>query len=71
MGQEVHLQAYSFKTPFGSTLQAWDLSDISDTYITEIGVYDNVGNMLAVAKPDRPIKKPKNEPVALNLVLKV
>ncbi len=59
-----------FKTPFGDTLQAWDLSNISDTYITEIGIYDNTNNLLAVAKPDRPIKKPKDEPVTLTLKLK-
>ena len=47
-----------------------DLSSISDTYITEIGIYDNTNNLLAVAKPDRPIKKPKDEPVTLTLKLK-
>ena len=59
-----------FKTPFGDMLQAWDLSDISDTYITEVGLYDNTNNLLAIAKPDRPIKKPKNQPVTLTLKLK-
>ena len=59
-----------FKTPFGDTLQAWDLSNVSDTYITEIGIFDNVNNLLAIAKPDRPIKKPKDEPVTLTLKLK-
>lgn len=59
-----------FRTPFGDMLQAWDLSDISDTYITEVGLYDNTNNLLAIAKPDRPIKKPKNQPVTLTLKLK-
>jgi len=59
-----------FKTPFGDVNQIWDLSDISSSYITEIGLYDGQDRLLAIAKPDRPIKKTKNTPVNLTLKLK-
>lgn len=59
-----------FKTPFGDVNQVWDLSDVSSSYITEIGLYDAQNRLLAVAKPDRPIKKDKNTPVTLTLKLK-
>ena len=50
--------------------KVWDLSNASSAFITEIGLYDNSGMLVAVAKPDRPIKKPKNTPVTLTLKLK-
>ena len=59
-----------FMTPFGEVNQVWDLSSVSSTYITEIGLYDAQNRLLAIAKPDRPIKKPKNTPVTLTLKLK-
>jgi hypothetical protein len=36
-------------------------------YISEIGLYDTNGNMLAIAKPDRPIEKYYNNPTYFNL----
>ena len=57
-------------TPFGEVNQVWDLSDVTSTFITEIGLYDAQNRLLAIAKPDRPIKKPKNTPVTLTLKLK-
>jgi hypothetical protein len=59
-----------FMTPFGEVNQVWDLSDVTSTFITEIGLYDAQNRLLAIAKPDRPIKKPKNTPVTLTLKLK-
>mgnify|MGYP003640412185 CR=1 FL=1 len=66
-GEDTGIQ---FKTPFGDVNQIWDLSDISSSYITEIGLYDGQDRLLAIAKPDRPIKKTKNTPVNLTLKLK-
>ena len=59
-----------FKTPFGDVNKIWDISDISSTFITEVGLYDAQNRLLAVAKPDRPIEKPKNTPVTLTLKMK-
>ena len=59
-----------FTTPYGENLKVWNLSDVTDAFITEVGLYDNSNRLLAIAKPDRPIKKPKNEPVTLTLKLK-
>jgi hypothetical protein len=59
-----------FKTPFGDINKIWDISDISSTFITEVGLYDAQNRLLAVAKPDRPIEKPKNTPVTLTLKMK-
>ena len=36
-------------------------------YITEVGLYDTEGNMLAIAKPDKPIEKYYNNPTFFNL----
>ena len=58
-----------FQTPFGDVHNIWDLSDISSSYITEIGLYDSSNRLIAVAIPDRPIEKAKNTPVNLQLVL--
>tara|TARA_R100001591_G_scaffold114322_1_gene128512 strand:+ start:494 stop:1708 length:1215 start_codon:yes stop_codon:yes gene_type:complete len=59
-----------FRTPYGEILKVWNLTDVTDAFITEVGLYDNNNRLLAIAKPDRPIKKPKNEPVTLTLKLK-
>ena len=59
-----------FITPFGEVNQVWDISDVTSTYITEIGLYDAQNRLLGIAKPDRPIKKAKNTPVTLTLKLK-
>jgi len=59
-----------FKTPFGDVNKIWDISDVSSTFITEVGLYDAQNRLLAVAKPDRPIEKPKNTPVTLTLKMK-
>ena len=59
-----------FKTPFGDVNKIWDISDISSTFITEVGLYDAQNRLLAVAKPDRPIEKPKDTPVTLTLKMK-
>ena len=56
-------------SPGGYMVPVWDLSNVSDSYITEVGLYDRNNRLLAVAKPDRPIKKPKTGPVALTLKL--
>ena len=58
-----------FKTPFGDIERIWDLSNVSSTYITEIGLYDAQNKLLAIAKPDRPIEKKKNTPTTLQLIL--
>ena len=58
-----------FQTPFGDVHNIWDLSDVSSSYITEIGLYDSSNRLIAVALPDRPIEKVKNTPVTLQLVL--
>ena len=58
-----------FKTPFGDIQSVWNLSDVSSTYITEIGLYDAQNKLLAIAKPDRPIEKKKNTPTTLQLIL--
>jgi len=58
-----------FKTPFGDIEKIWDLSDVTSTYITEIGLYDAQNKLLAIAKPDRPIEKKKNTPTTLQLIL--
>jgi hypothetical protein len=54
-----------FVSNFGETYKIWDLSDTSSAFITEIGLYDQSGMLVAVAKPDRPIEKPKETPVTL------
>ena len=59
-----------FKTPFGEVNKIWDISKVGSTFITEIGLYDNQNRLLAVAKPERPIEKPKNTQVALTLKMK-
>ena len=46
----------------------YDLNSVNKaTYITEVGLYDDDGNMLAIAKPDRPVKKLTSEPAYFNL----
>jgi len=40
------------------------------TYITEIGLYDSNQNLIAVAKPDRPIEKPSNSQQPFTLKFK-
>lgn len=59
-----------FTTPWGEVDNIWDLSDVSSTYITEIGLYDGNNRLLAIAKPDRPIKKAKNASTTFTLKLK-
>ena len=59
-----------FKTPFGDINKIWDISDVSSTFITEVGLYDAQNRLLAVAIPDRPVEKPKNTPVTLTLKMK-
>tara|TARA_R110002020_G_scaffold456855_8_gene673570 strand:+ start:897 stop:2084 length:1188 start_codon:yes stop_codon:yes gene_type:complete len=59
-----------FMTPYGQVSNIWDLSEVTSTYITEIGLYDNQNRLLAVAKPDTPIAKCKTCPVTLTLKLK-
>ena len=59
-----------FRTPYGENLKVWNLSDVTNAFITEVGLYDNSNRLVAIASPDRPIKKPKNEPVTLTLKLK-
>jgi len=59
-----------FTTPFGDVYSVWDLTDVTSTYITEIGLYDAQNRLLAIAKPDRPIEKAKNTPTTLQLVLR-
>tara|TARA_R110002012_G_scaffold106657_1_gene247932 strand:- start:223 stop:1440 length:1218 start_codon:yes stop_codon:yes gene_type:complete len=58
-----------FQTPFGDVHNIWDLSDVTSSYITEIGLYDASNRLIATAIPDRPIEKAKNTPVSLQLVL--
>ena len=58
-----------FQTPFGDVHNVWDLSDLTSSFITEIGLYDSSNRLVAVAIPDRPIAKPKNTPLTLQLVL--
>ena len=45
-----------YRTPFGDVNQVWDLSDVSSSYITKVGLYDNQDKLLAVAIPNSPIK---------------
>ncbi len=59
-----------FRTPFGDVYNIWDMSDVGATYITEIGLYDDRNQLLAIAKPDRPIKKLKNTPTNFTLKMK-
>ena len=59
-----------FKTPFGEVNKIWDISKVGSTFITEVGLYDNQNRLLAIAKPDRPIEKPKNTQVTLTLKMK-
>ena len=59
-----------FKTPFGDVYNIWDMSDAGATYITQIGLYDNMNQLLALAIPDRPIKKLKNTPSNFTLKMK-
>ena len=47
-------------TPFGDVHQIWDLSNVTSSYITEIGLYDSQNKLIAVGLPDRPIEKAKN-----------
>ena len=58
-----------YRTPFGDVNQVWDLSDVSSSYITKVGLYDNQDKLLAVAIPNSPIKKLKNSQVNLTLKL--
>jgi len=39
-------------------------------YISEVGLYDSSGNMLAIAKPDRPVEKYRSAPTYFNLKFK-
>jgi len=39
-------------------------------YITEVGLYDKNGKLIAVGKSDRPIQKRPSDPVSLNLSIK-
>jgi len=51
-------------TPGGN----YDLQSVSKpVYITEIGLYDSLGHMVAIAKPDKPIEKYYNNPSYFNL----
>ena len=59
-----------FKTPFGEVNKIWDISKVGSTFITEVGLYDSQNRLLAIAKPDRPIEKPKNTQVTLTLKMK-
>jgi len=59
-----------FKTPFGEVHNIWNMSDVGATYITQIGLYDDRNQLLAIAKPDRPIKKLKNSPSNFTLKMK-
>ena len=43
-----------YRTPFGDVNQVWDLSDVSSSYITKVGLYDNQDKLLAVAIPNSP-----------------
>jgi hypothetical protein len=46
----------------------YDLDSVQKpAYITEVALYDQNGTMLAIAKPDRPVKKLSNEPAYFNL----
>jgi hypothetical protein len=46
----------------------YDLNSVNKaTYITEVALYDDDGHMLAIAKPDRPVKKLTSEPAYFNL----
>jgi|2_EtaG_2_1085320.scaffolds.fasta_scaffold02301_3 hypothetical protein len=46
----------------------YDLSSVNKpVYITEIGLYDSNGDMLAIAKPDRPIEKYRNQTQTFDL----
>jgi len=46
----------------------YDLGSINKpVYITEIGLYDDNGNMLAIGKPDRPVAKFKTNSSYFNL----
>ena len=46
----------------------YDLSSVNKpVYITEIGLYDDNGNMIAIAKPDRPVEKYKTNSSYFNL----
>lgn len=46
----------------------YDLSSVNKpVYISEIGLYDSDGDMLAIAKPDRPVEKYRNNPAYFNL----
>ena len=46
----------------------YDLDSVQKpTYITEVALYDADGTMLAIAKPDRPVKKDSSEPAYFNL----
>ena len=46
----------------------YDLDSVQKSaYITEVALYDTDGNMLAIAKPDRPIKKDASQPAYFNL----
>mgnify|MGYP003643818284 CR=1 FL=1 len=47
---------------------SYDLSSVNKpAYVTEIGLYDTDGELIALAKPDRPIQKFRNEPAYFNL----
>ena len=59
-----------FKTPFGEVNKIWDISKVGSAFITEVGLYDAQNRLLAIAKPDRPIEKPKNTQVTLTLKMK-
>jgi|TARA_R110000824_G_scaffold179053_3_gene359087 hypothetical protein len=59
-----------FKTPFGEVHNIWNMSDAGATYITQIGLYDDRNQLLAIAMPDRPIKKLKNTPSNFTLKMK-
>ena len=59
-----------FKTPFGEVNNIWNMSDVGATYITQIGLYDDTNQLLALCDPDRPIKKLKNTPSNFTLKMK-
>jgi hypothetical protein len=55
---------------FGSTTNpTFEFNDIPR--ISEVGLYDDVGNLIAYAKPDRQIPKNINEFLALSIKISV